>query len=234
MSKYKILTQSPRPYFAELPYALWGEVNYDSEGDCKRPTDQEWTCLELTNRDTRQRVTVTNPENDFEIESDDPQLAARTTVYLLERCAGQISGADPRPLVGEWSFPLAQDRTARVRADFPRPELKPFDSHWFWGSWKWVGWFATDLTWVGRWIMNSLLTKDTRAVFLCVQWLKQPSVHPNQSIALRHALKLLTGQDYRTDKEWVKWYEGGLFKVGGKKLYPEPDFDKWLVELKRG
>ncbi len=82
--------------------------------------------------------------------------------------------------------------------------------------------------------MNALLTKDTRAVFLCVQWLKQPPIHLIQSTALRHALNLLTGKDYRTDKEWVKWYEGSLFKAGGKKIYPEPDFDEWLVELKHG
>jgi hypothetical protein len=44
----------------------------------------------------------------------------------------------------------------------------------------------------------------------------------------------LTGKEYRTDKEWIKWYEGGLFRMAGKQIYPEPDFDEWLVELKRG
>jgi hypothetical protein len=234
MSKYKILIKSPRPYFAEIPYALWGEVNYDSEGDCKRPTDREWTGLELTNRDSNQRVTITSSENEFEIESDDTQLAAQTAVYLLERCPGKVINSDPRANLGEWSFAKAQERTTRVRAEFPRPELQPFDSHLFWGSWKWVGWFASDFTWVGRWIMNSLLVQDTRAVFLCVQWLKQPPVHPDQSAALRYALRSLTGKEYRTDKEWIKWYDGGLFRAAGKLIYPEPDFDKWLVELKSG
>lgn len=40
----------PRPFFAEYPYFLWGEVNYDSDGDCRRPTDREWTQLDLTRR----------------------------------------------------------------------------------------------------------------------------------------------------------------------------------------
>ena len=184
MSKYRILIDFPSPYFAEIPYALWGEVNYDSEGDCKRPTDQNWSELELTNRESRQRVYITSNKNEFEIESDEPQLAARTAVYLLERCSGKIMGDNPRETVGDWSYHEAQERTARVRSEFPRPELKPFDSQLFWGSWKWVGWFGTEFTWVGRWIMNSVLVKDTRAVCLCIDWLKQPPVHPNQSAVL--------------------------------------------------
>jgi hypothetical protein len=42
---------------------------------------------------------------------------------------------------------------------------------------------------------------------------------------LRYALELLTGKEYRTDKEWIRWYEGGFFRAGGKKIYPEPDFE---------
>jgi hypothetical protein len=234
MSKYKILIEAPRPYFAELPYALWGEVNYDSEGNCKRPTDQNWSEFALTNRESGQRVSVTSSRNEFEITSDQPQLAARTAVYLLERCEGKKIGDDPGEKIGDWSYPEAQERTARVRAEFPRAELEPFDSTLFWGSWKWVGWYASEFTWVGRWIMNSLLVKDTRAVFLCMQWLKQPPVHPDQSAALRSALKTLTGKEHRTNKDWIQWYEGGLFQTAGKQIYPEPDFDQWLVELKRG
>jgi hypothetical protein len=48
----------PLPFFAEYPYYLWGEVNYDSEGDCKRPTDRAWTRLELANRATRVRLAI--------------------------------------------------------------------------------------------------------------------------------------------------------------------------------
>ncbi len=233
MSKYRILISSPRPYFAEVPYALWGEVSYDSEGDCKRPTDQTWTALEVTNRASRQRVVVTSANNEFQIESDEPEIATRTATYLLERCTGNIIDDDPRGNVGDWSYNVAQERTARVRTEFPRPELKAFDSQLFWGSWKWVGWFATAFTWVGRWIMNSLLVKDTRAVYLCIDWLKQPPVHPDQSAALRYALKALTGKEFLTDEQWIRWYEGGLFRSAGKKTYPVPDFNEWLADLKR-
>ena len=233
MTVYKFLLDSPRPYFAEIPYALWGEVNYDSEGDCKRPTDQGWTCLELTHRDSRQRVVVTSSGNHFEAESAEAEIAARTAYYLLERSSGTTVGNDPRQDVGDWSYAEAYARTSRIRAEFPRPELQPFDSHLFWGSWKWVGWYATDLTWVGRWIMNSVLTHDTRAVYLCIDWLKASPGYPDQSSALRYALQVLTGRKYDTDKEWIGWYKGGLFRTPGRKLYPQPDFDAWLAELKR-
>lgn len=48
----------PLPFFAEYPYYLWGEVNYDSDGGCERPTDRAWKWLELKNRDSRERLTI--------------------------------------------------------------------------------------------------------------------------------------------------------------------------------
>jgi hypothetical protein len=115
-----------------------------------------------------------------------------------------------------------------VQAEFERPELRPFDvGHWFWGSWKWVGWFATDFTWVGRWIMHSIVTNDPRAVNLCIEWLRSGPAGAQQSQALRYALSRLTDQSYATDKEWISWYDGG-----GSKQYPEPKFDQWYTDLK--
>ena len=235
MTEYQIRMEGPRPYFAEIAYALWGEVNYDSEGDCKQPTDRNWSGLAVSNRESHERVYIVSSDTTFQIKSDEPQLAARTSVCLLQSCAGTVIGDDdPGENVGDWSYGEARARTARVRSEFPRLELKPFDSHLFWGSWKWVGWFATEFTWVGRWIMNSLLVKDTRAVCLCIDWLKQPPVHPDQSAALRYALNALTGEQFSTNEEWIMWYEGGLLGSSGKKTYPEPDFDEWLADLRRG
>jgi hypothetical protein len=56
MANYRLRLTEPRPFFAELPYYLWGEVSYDSEGDCKSPTDQSWTWLDLMNRETREHL----------------------------------------------------------------------------------------------------------------------------------------------------------------------------------
>jgi hypothetical protein len=63
-------------------------------------------------------------------------------------------------------------RAAVIAREFERSELDLFDSLVFWGSWKWIGWFATDFTWVGRWIMLSVVTKDVRAVNLCIEWIR--------------------------------------------------------------
>lgn len=233
MHTFKIRLTAPRPYFAEMPYALWGETNYDSEGDCKRPTDQEWREMELMNRKTREGISIISEGDLFEVSSESRELAARATTFLLERSGGVPEGDDPRQYCGEWKYDDAYAGTARIRAEFPRKELAPFDSHYFWGSWKWTGWFATEFTWVGRWIMHSLLYRDTRAVYLCIYWLKQGTAHPDQNRALRHALNILTGKNYETDIEWLKWYEGGFLRKGGKALYPEPDIDAWLEDLKR-
>lgn len=81
--------------------------------------------------------------------------------------------------------------------------------------------------------MNSVLTHDTRAVYFCIYWLKEGTAHPDQSSALRHALNILTGKNYQSDAEWIKWYEGGFLKKGGQVRYPEPDIDAWLEDLKR-
>jgi hypothetical protein len=219
--------RKPRPFFAEVPYYLWGEVNYNSEGDCRRPTDQEWTWFELRNRENREQVTITGKSSQFLVESDEPELAARAVRFLIDRSDAKVEGEDPARLSGSWSHPSALARTQRVRAEFPRPELKPFDSMLFWGSWKWVGWYATDLTWVGRWIMHSLLTRDTRAVNLCVEWLRQGTVHKDQSTALQYALQCLTNESFRTDADWIRWYD-----AQGHQEFPVPDFDAWLADLK--
>jgi len=224
---YKLTIHKPRPYFAELPYYLWSEVNYKSDGNCRRPTDQRWTFLDLTNRDTHERMVTKGFFSKFTVVSDIPELAARTALFLIERSEASVIGDDPRLHIGSWSHTDALARTHRIREEFSRPELKPFDSHLFWGSWKWVGWFATDFTWVGRWIMNAVLTQDTRAVFLCIQWLRDGTFHRNQSAALRSALSILTKQVFRTDKQWIDWYD-----TEGQQTYPEPDFQKWLEELK--
>jgi hypothetical protein len=227
MQQYSLIVSVPRPYFAEFPYALWGEVNYNSEGDCRHPTDQEWTDLELTHRETRATVSIMGLGQEFQVVSENSTLAAQAATFFAKRTGATLIDTIPQTLLDGWSYHDAYARTARIRAEFPRPELIPFDSNLFWGSWKWVGWFATSFTWVGRWIMNAMLIRDVRAVSLCIDWLKSGTFHQDQSAALRHALALFTTQHFPSDKEWVEWYERE-----GIRLYPEPDFQTWLNDLK--
>jgi hypothetical protein len=226
--RYELTITQPRPYFAEVPYAVWGEVNYNSEGNCRRPTDRQWTELYLDHRQTREALQIVGHGKEFIVESATGALAARAAQFLVERVSARLTGADPQPQVGSWTYEAVFRMTARIRAEFPREELAPFDIWPFWGSWKWVGWFGTEYTWVGRWIMNSLLVRDTRAVNLCVEWLRAGTYHPDQSVALRHGLRLLTNQAFLSDADWVAWYDDT-----GHKRYPKPDFGAWLVDLKR-
>lgn len=227
MATYRLRITEPRPYFAEVPYYLWGQVNYDSNGNCASPTDQMWTELDLSNRETDEHVEIMHRDDVWEVVGDDP-VAARAALFLASRSKGQWIDAMPTESVRNWDHPRALVRADRVRQEFQRPELRPFDvGHYFWGSWKWIGCFATEFTWVGRWIMHSLSTNDKRAVNLCTHWLRQGTVHKDQSQALRFALGRLTGLDFDSDREWVEWY----YARGGALEYPEPDFKQWYAEL---
>ncbi len=228
MSTHRLRLTQLRPFFAEIPYYLWGQVNYDSEGNCKSPTDREWTWLDLMNRETNEHLKIGGHGDTWVVTGHDP-LAARAAHFLASRCCGEWIGPAAVEQLKGWDHGGAAARAARVREEFERPELAPFDvGHWFWGSWKWVGWFATDFTRVGRLIMHSVLTSDTRAVYLCAEWLRDGTVDESQSQALRYALGRLTGQSFATDREWVDWYYAGV----GIQEYRKPDFKRWHADLK--
>jgi len=151
----------------------------------------------------------------------------------VARCGARWLDGGPAARA-DWDEQLALERAARVAREFEAPQLALFDSHLFWGSWKWIGWFATEFTWTGRWIMHSVVRRDVRAVALCVAWLRHGTYLPKQSEALRDALNQLTGQSFSTDEDWVRWYDGDANGPGAKVTYPEPDIDAWLRDLKAG
>ena len=226
MIKYELTIGEKRPYFAEVPYYLWGEVNYDTHGNCKNPLDQEWTWMELTNRDTGEFLDITSSESKWTIEGPDP-AAARLAFFLVHRCDGSSVHIDLEANLGDWNHEKAMLRSQKVIAMFENKLLEPFAvEHWFWGSWKWVGCFATEFTWVGRWIMDSVVRNDGRAVSLCIDWLREGTVGEPQAKALQHALRELTNLNCLTVEEWLSWYDSE-----GKSKYPEPNIDEWYEEL---
>jgi hypothetical protein len=226
MSKYKLKMDNPRPYFAEIPYYLWGDTNYDSEGDCAHPTDQQWTWIDLINRESKAQVLIAQEGNEWTVEGTEPD-ASRAAHFLKLRCDALPLVRDPSQNIDDWDHKAAEDWAHKVRQVFERVELEPFDNQLFWGSWKRIGWRATQFTWVGRWIMHSVLTHDTRAVSLIMDWLRQGTIDERQSEVLRYALKRLTGEELESDKEWLEWYG-----AQGQGRYPEPDYDRWLEDLK--
>jgi len=217
-----------RPYFAEIPYYLWGEVNYDSDGDCNRPRDRNWTWMDLKNRVSRERISIETPaDGPWSVDGDEP-AAARAALFLMSRCGARLMG--PTGSDG-FDHDAAAARAAVIAREFERSELDLFDSLVFWGSWKWIGWFGTDFTWVGRWIMHSVVTKDVRAVNLCIEWLRDRHF-PEHAVALRGALTALTGESFDSNARWLRWYDGGDGDPGARVRYPEPDVNAWLVDLK--
>jgi hypothetical protein len=219
MSEVEVQVSLPMPYFAELPYYVWGQINYDSEGDCRRPTDRTWSWLHMANRITGEQVMIKRNETECTVSSESStDTCTKLKAFLSQRTLG----VRPAEMPEKWNHASAFRRTEIVAQEFEHVELKPFDSHMFWGSWKWVGWFATDCTWLGRWIMHSVVRKDPRAVNLCIEWPRTGTVCDEQSAALRYALRELTGKRFRWDFRWLRWYD----KVG-RDQYPEPDFEEW-------
>jgi hypothetical protein len=228
MANYAAKLAGPRPFFAELPYYLWGRVNYDSEGDCSTPLDRAWTWMHLTHRETKERLAVTSEGDVWTVSGPDP-AAARLVTFLIARCGGQVIAGEPEAHVGEWDHVTAMARAAAVARAFEDPLLVPFAvDHVFWGSWKWIGWFGTEFTWIGRWIMDAVVRNDPRAVEPCVDWLRDGTFSPSQSAALRHALGRLTGLGDATDAEWIAWYD-----QDGLERYPAPNIDAWYADLQK-
>ena len=217
----------PMPYFAEAPHYLWGQINYDSEGDCDRPTDRTWTWLYLANRDTGEEVSIQRVEENCTISSESVHACTKVAMFLKQRTLDESPAKSAANAPGTWDHSRAMRRADMIAEEFQRDELKSFDSHLFWGSWKWIGWFGTEFTWIGRWIMHSVVRKDARAVNLCIEWLRDGTVSDQQSAALRYALHELTGEDFARDARWLKWYD----KAGGREQYPEPDFNEWHAEM---
>ena len=146
MVTHELRLTEPRPFFAVVLYYVWGEVNYDSEGDSPTPIDRNWTGLELTHRDTSEELQIVGKGDLWIIEGTDP-TAARAAYFLIKRCQATPVKQHTQEQLGVWDHQRAMVRSSRVQAVFERPELQPFsEGHWFWGSWKWIGWYGTDFT----------------------------------------------------------------------------------------
>jgi hypothetical protein len=102
-------------------------VNYDSEGDCKKPTDRQWTWMYLQHRGTREVVDVRQETGEWLLDGAD-ETTARLAMFLIERCGGT---PDPSlaAAAGRWDHAAAVARTLPVRSEFEQPELAPFDTN---------------------------------------------------------------------------------------------------------
>ena len=238
--EYLVHCHGDRPYFAELPYYLWGAAKYASSGDAHYPTDREWHELGLVNRETGAILEVapvpgTGRRVILAVRAPDPAVALRAAYFLTWRTDGQTTprGAtvvgtyrDLAPQITGWDLGAAIARSMRVRKTFGRAELLPFDDLAFWPSWKWIGVPPVARKRVGRWIMDSVLRRDARAVYLCIEWLRRGAAQPIQTAALLYALQYFTGRELATAAEWLAWYDRD-----GAAAYPRPDFATWWLDV---
>lgn len=143
------------PYFAELPYYLWGSINYNSDGNCKFPKDRDWTFIEANGRG----------------EHADQYYSIRVQGFdMLEiqgSCADRVAEFFTNP------EPKGAIRAQLVRELFERPELEIFNHNSFFGSWKWIGAFASDMTEAGRFLMLDALRGSTQGLAIAVEWSSQ-------------------------------------------------------------
>ncbi|HPF37463.1 MAG TPA: hypothetical protein P5081_11600 [Phycisphaerae bacterium] len=100
-----------------MPGYLWGDVNYDSDGDCKRLDDREWTYLYLQNRESRETVEIWQEDATWYIEGDGV-TAARVVMFLVDRCNAIAETDSFRQDVGEWDHAAGMKRAELVASEF--------------------------------------------------------------------------------------------------------------------
>lgn len=201
----------PLPFIAEYPYFLWGEVNYDSEGDCSQPTDRAWRHLYLALRPHGPVVHISPVETAPETQGraglevgGDLQHEVWLAAYLTAlRTDGAVSDPEtgasiPLDTLLGWVGDVAPRLAAadRIRAMFLDPKLAPFDSHSWWGGWKWVGEFSTDWTSGLRAIMNAVQTGHADAE-LC-DWMRREKPKPFHRDGWMYALRVLGTTPYQS------------------------------------
>lgn len=197
------------PFFAEYPYFVWGEVNYDSDGDCKRPTDRTWKWLYLRNRVTDEVVEIERAETSpglCSVEAVQPKTAYLAAFLTAHRTGGLILGPSAQRDISADEFVAAagafDDLTGRlqqadaVRRMFLDPALAPFDSPWWWGGWKWIRRFASEFAEglrTAMLVVQQGSADEEMVALLRAWWDEEPEEEYRDG--LRIALKVATGID---------------------------------------
>ena len=81
-----------RPPFRDLANYLWGDVDFDSDGNAD--VNPNWTELTLIRRPNYDERIDIDPASEnplvFKIRSSTPGLAQKTAEYLIRICGGEI------------------------------------------------------------------------------------------------------------------------------------------------
>ncbi len=213
------LGNSPLPFFAEYPYFLWGEVNYDSEGDCKKPTDRSWEFLFLDHRDNEGddleiRKVKGEKAQIYKIEGANLKSVRLATYLTILRTEGYIIGSNSSHKISASELEKEIDKldkrladAEQIRTMFLNPVLAPFDSRGWWGGWKWCGDRATEFTMGLRFTMKAVTEQDADQEFInhLYDWWNEPP-QPFHREGVRYAIKTLTGKEPMKRNFLMRWF----------------------------
>ena len=202
------LGEDTLPFFAEYPYFLWGEVNYDSEGDCEKPTDRNWNFLYLAHRAEKDEIEISNQPKGIEsrmyqVAGEKLQLVRLAAYLTALRTGGSILEPESSREMKVSEFVGLLDRpddrltlAEQVRAMFLNPALIPFDSKAWWGGWKWCGYFGTKFTIGLRLTMQAVIEgkADREMIDWLLEWWNEPPLSSHRE-GVRYAIATLTGKD---------------------------------------
>lgn len=93
-----VVNPGPRPPFAFMAEALWGAVDFDSDGDSRYSSDTAWTELTIQRR----------PHSDERVDIDPVSVSplvlrvSATSPDLAERAARLLAGHGGAVVVSEW------------------------------------------------------------------------------------------------------------------------------------
>lgn len=98
--KLYLIDPGPRPPYPEVAEALWGDRDFDSDGDSSSPDAADWTELTLSLRpDCAERIDIDPLPRTSRlvlcIKSEREHLAKRAANFLAERAGGSLSVSIP-------------------------------------------------------------------------------------------------------------------------------------------
>lgn len=100
MHKLYLINPGSRPPYYELAQALWGDKDFDSDGDSSSPDATNWTELTVSLRpDETERIDI-DPVSEAGplvlcIRSENAQLVTRAGDFLKQRTGGSLSASAP-------------------------------------------------------------------------------------------------------------------------------------------
>lgn len=126
----------PMPFFQEIAAVAWGERAFDSEGDCRWPTDREWTelwvrpragagaCLSIAPRDDAAGELQIVKEHDQDGRLAAALIAIRTPGNVIDLFGRTV--AVPELVLGIDDFDQRMARADEIQRALQAPDFRPW------------------------------------------------------------------------------------------------------------